>query len=95
MHHVLKTWPEYFNAIGDGRKPFEARKNDRGFQVGDTLELREVDPETKQFTSRWIFCKVSYLLEGGKFGVEPGWCVMGIQLPANHQWPITSYAKLR
>lgn len=39
--HHLKTFPEYFNAVENGTKPFEVRKNDRNYQVGDTLHLQE------------------------------------------------------
>lgn len=39
--HELKTWPEFFEEIVTGRKTFEIRLNDRGFQVGDGLWLRE------------------------------------------------------
>lgn len=42
--HELKTWPEYFHPLWEGLKHFEIRKNDRGFQVGDVLWLREYDP---------------------------------------------------
>lgn len=39
--HILKVHPEYMDALLDGTKPFEVRRNDRGFQKGDYLELVE------------------------------------------------------
>jgi hypothetical protein len=42
--HRLKTWPEYYAAIQEGRKPFELRFNDRQFAVGDKLILEEFVP---------------------------------------------------
>jgi hypothetical protein len=42
--HELKTWPEFFDAVARCEKRFEVRKNDRGFQRGDTLVLRRWDP---------------------------------------------------
>ena len=44
MVHELKTWPEFFTAMWEGRKPFEVRENDREYGVGNTLYLREFDP---------------------------------------------------
>lgn len=41
MKHELKIWPQYFCRIMDGTKTFEVRNNDRGFQAGDTVLLRE------------------------------------------------------
>jgi hypothetical protein len=38
--HVLKSRPENIEAVKDGR-PFDVRKNDRPFGVGDWLHLRE------------------------------------------------------
>jgi hypothetical protein len=76
--HPLKTWPEYFEAIGCGHKTFEARKDDRGFQVGDVLLLEEFDPAKSTYTGRHIFMKISYILRGPGFGIESGYCVMSL-----------------
>ena len=45
MRHILKIWPQYYCRVADGSKTFEVRKNDRGFQPGDTVILREFDPD--------------------------------------------------
>lgn len=42
--HDLKTWPEYFEALIERKKPFELRQNDRNFQVDDILNLQEFRP---------------------------------------------------
>lgn len=90
--HQLKTHPPYFDAILDGSKPFEVRRNDRGFEVGDILRLREWDPNqlvvmpwgpfSGDYTGREVSKRVTYVLgyspSGPRFGVEPGYVVMGL-----------------
>ena len=39
--HELKTDPQVFDDVVSGRKTFEIRKDDRGFEVGDLLKLRK------------------------------------------------------
>lgn len=51
--HELKTLPVYFDAVARGDKTFEVRKNDRDFQTGDTLVLREFDPAKVRLSPPW------------------------------------------
>lgn len=78
MTHELKTWPEYFQEIINGDKTFEVRKNDRDFKMGDVLLLKEWDNENSKYTGREWTVVVGYVLQGGQFGIEPGYCVMSI-----------------
>ena len=77
--HELKTWKEYFQEVFLGRKTFEVRKNDRDFQKGDTLILEEWDNKKQEYTGRRMVMNVSYILQGGQFGIEEGFVVMSIQ----------------
>jgi hypothetical protein len=45
MDHELKIWPQFYARVADGSKTFEVRDADRGFQQGDSVTLREWDPE--------------------------------------------------
>lgn len=45
MNHELKIDPIYYQRVKDGSKTFEVRDNDRGFQQGDTVTLKEYDRE--------------------------------------------------
>lgn len=76
--HTLKTHSPYFGLVWDGIKTFEVRKNDRDYQVGDRLKLVEVDPITLKPTGNFATVAVTYILQGGSFGIEPGYVVMGI-----------------
>lgn len=73
--HRLKIMPEFYQAVIDGRKTFELRKNDRYFSVGDTLILCEWSEDG--FTGREWRCQVSYMLEGYD-GLQPGYAILGI-----------------
>lgn len=85
--HKLKTLARYFDAVKRGDKTFEVRKNDRAYQTGDVLELYRIE-ENRQYVvmddhgmpagCERLKKRVSYLLQGGQFGVEPAYCVLGL-----------------
>jgi hypothetical protein len=76
--HYLKTWPEPFAAVKDGLKPFEIRRNDRDFQVGDILVLQEWRPATEEYTGDSLSRRVEFILAEPKFGIKDGFVVMAI-----------------
>jgi hypothetical protein len=84
MIHELKTDPEVFDAVNLGAKTFEIRFDDRNFQVGDDLILRETfytGEEMKAgkpltFTGRQYEFHVSYILHGPAYGLKEGWVIM-------------------
>lgn len=84
--HKLKLFPEYFDAVANGIKTFEIRKNDRDYKVGDTLHLYEFDPEKEEFSglpeTRTCDVAVTYILTHEDFpdGIPEDYCVMGIRL---------------
>lgn len=67
MKHELRIWPQYFARVADGSKTFEIRKNDRGFQLGDEVQLNEWDPELtfveeiKRYTGKSLSFKIGYV----------------------------------
>lgn len=79
MKHELKIWPEFFQAVEDGRKTFEIRRKDRQYQVGDILKLMEYDPVRNEYTGSAVLVRVTYILDDPNF-VLPGYVVLGIQL---------------
>jgi hypothetical protein len=81
MIHELKTWSAYFQEMVDGNKPFELRKDDRGFQEGHKLLLREIDKTSKSYTGRELIFKIKYILKGEEaelFGLKKGYCILGL-----------------
>jgi hypothetical protein len=74
--HDLKTWPDLYAEVESGRKTVDVRKDDRGFDVGHTLVLREYDPSTESYTGRWTLRLVTHVLRG--WGVQEGYVAMSI-----------------
>lgn len=74
--HILKTWPLYFERVNNGQKQFEVRKNDRDFQTGDIVKLQEYDNVTEGYTGQELDFVITYILYGGNFGIQSGYCVL-------------------
>lgn len=77
MIHSLKLSKKYFDDLQNGVKTFEVRKNDRGYKIGDTLILNEID-ENNKYTGRVIKAKITYFFS--LFGLATGYCVLGVKL---------------
>lgn len=79
-HHELKTQTEYFQAVERGDKFFEVRKNDRNYQTYDMITLVEVVGPDEIKTGRHLGSfEITYVLSGGKFGIDPAYCVIGFK----------------
>jgi hypothetical protein len=76
--HKLKCWPTYFSEAIAKRKPFEIRKDDRGFLYGDTLHLREWSPTDGRYTGRECKFKVTAVYRNVP-GVLPDHVAMTIE----------------
>lgn len=75
--HSIRLAKTYFNDVASGKKSFELRKNDRGYKVGDMLEMLEFADGRN--TGRIIQAEVAYMLEGYT-GLEEGYCILGISV---------------
>lgn len=67
--HELKTWPEPFQAVLDGRKRHEIRKNDRNFKVGDGLLLKEWLPVEQKYSGRELSTVITFISSGESLGL--------------------------
>lgn len=80
MLHTLKVRPEYFQALKDGRKKAELRKDDRGFREGDKLYLREWE-EKSGYTGRFLFADITHILKDlNEYGLMDGYCILSVNI---------------
>lgn len=77
IHHI-KTIQPYFDEVKSGRKKFEYRLNDRDYNVGDTVFLKEYIPEYESFSGREIHVLITYVLKD--YGNIPnGYCIFSFK----------------
>jgi len=88
--HILKLNDRYFDAVANGIKTFEIRKNDRDYKVGDTLVLKKVDDDGKFLTyadhnlgmnlNYEIKVAITYILTHDEFdGISEEYVALGIR----------------
>src|SRR4051812_50051117 len=76
--HELKSWPGQFQAMWTGLKRAEFRRDDRGYQVGDLLDLCEWDPSRQQYTGFRLTARGTHLVRGPELEVPAG--VVGVSI---------------
>ena len=76
--HKLKILTKYYDAVLDGRKKFEIRKNDRDFRVGDMLILQEYKEGNLAgwFTGEEEKMRITYITD---YAQKDGYVVLGIE----------------
>lgn len=75
--HEVKTGPGYFRLGLSGDKPFEVRRDDRGYEVGDILREKEWSPHGG-YTGRVHERKITFVLRDPDYCKE-GFVVMGLK----------------
>lgn len=61
--HSIKCKPEFFQPLLERNKNNEVRENDRDYQVGDILTIKEFDPLTRDgYTGRETLRTVTHVL---------------------------------
>jgi len=76
----LKCWSISFQAIKDGTKRFEYRKDDRPYGVGVTVLQREWNPDTG-YTGDSLYHDITFIIRGGVFGIPGGYCIFSTSEP--------------
>lgn len=79
MIHELKIQPQYYHDVKCGIKRFELRKDDRNYNIGDYVILKEYDNgvytgnETKPM-------EILYILRNcPEYGLKEGYCILGLK----------------
>lgn len=77
--HDLKCEPTHFQESARGFKRFEVRRDDRGFEIGDSIRLREWLPGSETYTGLEMVARVNYILRGHA-GLADGFVVLGVEV---------------
>lgn len=72
----LKCENPWFSDVYSGRKNFEVRVDDRGYEVGKTVNLLEYDRANNSYPGRSVRVRITYILRDNRF-VPEGKCILG------------------
>ena len=76
MTHTIKVLPMYYEPIVSNIKHFELRKDDRDYQVGDFVILREWINGV--YTGREMGIRIKYVIRDRvEYGLMKGHCIFG------------------
>ncbi len=78
--HSLKADVTPFRLVWSGLKPFEVRKFDRDYRVGDVVRLMEHDRENGTYSGCWIKARITSMVRPGEYGMPDDTGVLGIEV---------------
>jgi len=73
--HELKTIQPHFDNVWCGLKSFEVRKDDRGYNTGDLLLLKEYDYQKECYKIHEILVEIIYILRDERY-VKEGFVII-------------------
>jgi len=77
--HDLKISPNHFRDVCLERKKAEMRRDDRNFEVGDHLLLREYLEEKKSYTGSMLVVLITHILDTETQGIKEGYVMLSIE----------------
>lgn len=92
--HDLKTDPEVFSAVLCGEKTYEIRYNDRNYQPGEILVLKETKHTGQamrqgsplEYTGRQCAGVITHVLAGPIYGLVEGWAILSFYRASIEQY---------
>lgn len=86
MTHKIKIYEPYADAVADGRKTFEVRHNDRGYNAGDLVMFTVLDKQGIPLVTHPLHSKlyeITYVHSG--MGLEKDYVVFSMREVLNEQ----------
>lgn len=84
--HDVKSWSHFFRAIKSGAKVHDLRKNDRNYNVGDVLLLREYDFVNGKYTGDTLEAVITYITDNrvpcafSSSVLDKGYCILSLRV---------------